>query len=525
MVAFEKSPSHVKVKAKSGDSSTKLLSRYKLLSEPCNVRSFLKLNNLKPNDFLLTGVTYQLPIKVYTYNSQSIRSTIGNNDWDLAKKIAKYNRFLRDQKLKKQYYLEDKVLYVPYHLLDCPEGPNNVKIQAVSNKSKSEKKELVKKEEVKKEEGEPFFGQHKAVTAQRGDGIISLLRRYELAKFDCNFSAFETINNLKKNDHLKVNQSYFLPVRVYSYNGRSIRSTIGIDDWDLAKRIAKYNRELRQQYNITSTYQSDQMLYVPYHLLNCPEPTLIAKAQTVASKKEIVDTEVFGVHRAVELVDKSLKNKVYYLLSGHGGPDPGAEGIYKGSKICEDEYAYDVTLRLARNLIAHGAQVHVIIQDKNDGIRDDEILLCDRDEVCIDGKPLPGNQFIRLQQRTHAVNRLHKKEKRSGKEHLVVAIHVDSRPKHKRQDVFFYHTPKSKDSEKWARKLHSKMTEKYKVHRANGNYEGTVSSRGLYVLRKTHPTAVFIELANIKNSVDQKRLTDVDNRQYLADWIYEGLTD
>jgi N-acetylmuramoyl-L-alanine amidase len=32
-----------------------------------------------------------------------------------------------------------------------------------------------------------------------------------------------------------------------------------------------------------------------------------------------------------------------------------------------------------------------------------------------------------------------------------------------------------------------------------------------------------VELGNMQNKTDQKRLTKEDNRQALADWLYEGL--
>ena len=35
-----------------------------------------------------------------------------------------------------------------------------------------------------------------------------------------------------------------------------------------------------------------------------------------------------------------LSGATFYLVSGHGGPDPGAIGIYQGRPIHEDEYAY-----------------------------------------------------------------------------------------------------------------------------------------------------------------------------------------
>ena len=49
-------------------------------------------------------------------------------------------------------------------------------------------------------------------------------------------------------------------------------------------------------------------------------------------------------------------------------------GFMRVRLYAEDEYAYDITLRLAKELLAHGAEVYIIIQDENDGIRDDFVL-------------------------------------------------------------------------------------------------------------------------------------------------------
>ena len=47
----------------------------------------------------------------------------------------------------------------------------------------------------------------------------------------------------------------------------------------------------------------------------------------------------------------------------------------------------------------------------------------------------------------------------------------------------------------------------------------------LHIISNTLPTAVFIELGNIRNTDNQKRLILSDNRQALANWIYPGLAD
>ena len=88
-----------------------------------------------------------------------------------------------------------------------------------------------------------------------------------------------------------------------------------------------------------------------------------------------------------------------------------------------------------------------------------------------------------------------------------------------------YHHPNSRSGKKLAGRLKTKFKEKYALFQPNRKYHGTVSSRNLYVLRNTHPTAVFIELGNIRNTKDQRRFVLKDNRDALAKWISEGLEE
>ena len=378
------------------------------------------------------------------------------------------------------------------------------------------------------------FLEHLKTKAERGDGVYKLLKRYELFGFSCNLESFYEINGLEKNDGLMIGKQYLLPIKLYRYNDKSIRSTIGKDDWDLAKKIASYNRSLRDKSLKPRYYLDDKVVAVPFHLLNCPEVDIAVaeknkkveeEAITEAKpEKSYIYSDLFGGENRAEKKSDDLKGHVYYIMSGHGGPDPGAVCTNASNTMCEDEYAYDVCLRLARNLMQHGAKVHMIVQDLNDGIREEHYLACDRDEVCMGNKVIPLRQIDRLRQRTDITNRLYKEEKKNGGKHQVVAVHVDSRHAHRRQDVFFYYCPKSKSGEKMANQIHDTFTKKYKIHRKNGEYHGTVTSRGLYVLRHTHPPAVYVELANIKNVRDQKRIIWPSNRQALADWLFEGMT-
>lgn len=238
-------------------------------------------------------------------------------------------------------------------------------------------------------------------------------------------------------------------------------------------------------------------------------------------KKKGLSEPLFGkAHAAYSVASSELKGAVFYLVSGHGGPDPGCIGRYNGKELHEDEYAYDIVLRLGRELLRRGAKVHFIIQDAKDGIRDEAILKNSKRETCM-GKPIPLNQVARLQQRCQAINALDKKA--GGTYRRAVFVHVDSRSRGKQTDVFFYHAKGSQKGLRLAKCLQSTFAAKYSLHQPNRGFRGTVSERDLYVLRNTAPVGVFLELGNIQNARDQQRLVIPGNRQALANWIVQGI--
>ena len=301
---------------------------------------------------------------------------------------------------------------------------------------------------------------YETTVAKNGEGIYSLLKRHNLSASEY-FNQFIELNKSKlgKNNSLFVGQSYTLPIKKQ-----------------------------------TST----------------PTPS----AGTIYS--------IFGkTYEQVTPIDNSLQGAVYYLVSGHGGPDPGAVGQYGNHTLCEDEYAYDVTLRLARSLIEHGALVYMITRDENDGIRDESYLIPDKDETCYPNKEIPRNQLKRLRQRKDAVNKLYIEHK--GSLQRLVIVHVDSRSKGENIDVFFYHDKRSKTGKKLANNLQQTFKKKYDTHQPNRGYHGSVSERNLYVLKYSYPPAVFIELGNINHYRDQQRFIRSNNRQALANWLEEGL--
>ena len=380
-------------------------------------------------------------------------------------------------------------------------------------------------------------GEYHQVKARKGDGITKLLQRYELHRDSRFRNSFLKLNNIKENQYLIHKHLYTLPIRLYNYDGKSIRSTIGDKDWDKAIRIKKYNESILAKGSRSTHYSKSKILWVPIsELANIKlQPAVLisgavikpVKTEAKPPKERIALNSIYGKSNKLKRKkDNSLKGKVYYIISGHGGPDPGAQCKTCEKTLCEDEYAYDVSLRLARKLEEHGAIVEMVVQDKNDGIRNGSYLPCDKDERLANGDKLPANQMKRLVQRTNYINRKHETySKRGFKDQVVVSIHVDANSKSTQQDVFFCYYRHSEKSRLLARQIRNTFAEKYKEHQSNKAYKGYLHERGIYVLRKTNPPAVLIELANINNPYNHKRILPSANRQALAKWIFEGLTN
>lgn len=387
--------------------------------------------------------------------------------------------------------------------------------------------------------GQLFAVDYLEVEAKSGDGITVVLNRYELASYKCNLDSFLQLNGLKKESYLILGKSYKLPIYKVTYNGVSIRTTLGIEDYNQALRIQKYNEKMQANGLRAEDFRKDKDLWVPIHELYCPSDQIeeVVSTETTPVEVDPVDDHtdnldvlryekfpIFGKeYERTPIYSDKLKGQVYYLISGHGGPDPGAIGHKDGHQLCEDEYAYDVTLRLARNLLQHGATVYMITRD-TDGIRDQEYLESDKDETVWYNQKIPLNHVKRLRQRTRKINELHAKHKAEGAlVQRVIEIHIDSRYVEQKVDIFFYHYPGSNSGKALADQMYKTIKSEYAEHQKNREYKGVVKSRNLHTLREALPTSVYIELGNITNEFDQKRLLIVNNRQAIANWLAQGV--
>lgn len=392
---------------------------------------------------------------------------------------------------------------------------------------------------------------HVIARVKKGEGAGELLQRHLLTPHECNLEEFYKINSLSSGGYLIYGKIYKLPLLIVSYNGKSIRSTIGVDDFDYAKKIEKLNLDLLEVGIRDKHYTDNNRLWVPVAEFDCGDNEgnttlpLVESSEYVSSTSRNVSKTALAAHgeelkssgvkkilvplmgkdyENIDIEDYSLAGQVFYIISGHGGPDPGAVCKSCPQMMCEDEYAYDVALRLARNLLQHGATVEMIVQDPTDGVRDDQFLKCDTDEKTLGKSHISRDQKARLRDRAYTVNQLYNQYVKMGyKNHKAIEIHVDSRSENKRQDVFFYYNGQNAQSKKMALNAQEVFARKYEKHQKGRGYHGFVEDRGIYMVRAVTPPMLFVELANIRNEADQQRLLLNTNRQALANWLFESL--
>lgn len=353
------------------------------------------------------------------------------------------------------------------------------------------------------------------ITIDKGDVVNLIINKYKLNKYPCNTQEFLSLNKLKANTPLKIAQKLKLPIAVYT--NQKLENILTKKQQHLIPDIKNYNKQMT-----LAKLKPMNTIWVPFGILNC-SPTLPVNQEDLVPEANASTLKLLK-QTSVALKSKKLKGAVFYLISGHGGPDPGAMATVGKATVSEDEYAYDVTLRLARELMAHGASIYMIIKDANDGIRNTEILKMDKDEVCTMAGAIPLNQKERLCQRSEVVNKLFEENsKKKIKYQRVIEIHIDSRSTNTCIDLFFYHKEFSRLGQRLANTMHSVFKNKYAIHRKTGEYHGVVETRDLHMLREMKLPSVFIELGNINNSFDRKRILQPNNRQLLAEWMTEGI--
>lgn len=370
-------------------------------------------------------------------------------------------------------------------------------------------------------------------SAKAGEGVSVLLNRFYLPVNNDNLRLFYEINKGKfdKNGGLIKGTVYKLPIIKLRYKDNSWLEQIETNDAVIIEMILNYNDKVTAN-RLKAAFEVQDIIWVPLYVIKS-EPNRIetlnkaqtreqAKDQASLKKGDVVIEPLFGKSKEKVIIkDTRLSGYVFFLKSGHGGPDPGAIGYHNNIELHEDEYGYDVMLRLARNLMEHSATVYIIVQDSADGIRDDKYLKNSSKEVLMNGDTIAFNQRDRLKQRADLINQLSKKHEVNSQ--YAIVLHVDSRHTEKRIDIFFYHQENDKKSKSMTQSIFDMIKYKYDVNQPGRGYRGSMQTRNLYMLRNLNIPTVYIELGNIQNPKDQIRFLNYNNRQAIANWIRDGI--
>ena len=217
---------------------------------------------------------------------------------------------------------------------------------------------------------------------------------------------------------------------------------------------------------------------------------------------------------------------------GHGGVDPGAivankTGGDKPVYVVEDEYVYDIALRLYEFLRLRGAEVEMTLLSPNHLIRDNlpasATFVHEQNEVYNDkrynqkkrsaARPRSAN----LNQRVRIANRFFKGAKR--KRTLFLSIHADNSPGRPKGPLAIYlkrNGKIDKQSRTFAQLMQKALD--------SPDLKAQIKGRSLGVLRgnKAH-AEILVEIRNVHDVGEAYRIRFHEKRQRDAERIAAGI--
>ena len=391
---------------------------------------------------------------------------------------------------------------------------------------------------------------------RRGDSLSKIAARYSMS-----VTELKRINGLRSNN---IYPGQRLRTRFSAVQPSRSRPSPGYVEMDYVVRRGDSLSKIAAQYSMSVTelkrsngIRSDR-IYVGQRLKIRTRLTKIAmdngpyyfyrpKAavqrsrgyREVSPKKPIEDyrsaQNLMGVFNAsinadVRRDSRSLKGWRIVLDPGHGGRDPGAivsnlDGNNRSVYVVEDEFVYDIALRLYQKLRLAGAEVEMTVISPNHLIRENNpparTFVHEQNEVYNDVSVNRRNSFSvrpgldNIVQRVKIANRFFA---RRGKT-LFISLHADNTPNRPKGPLVIYWSRRGKidsRSRSFARIMERALD--------LPDVPAQIGGRNLAVLRGNLAQAeILVEIRNVHDKGEAWALRSHKMRDSDADRILRGI--